>query len=166
MKILIVSDSHDNVPNIEKALAWAKGKGINTLIHAGDLSAPGVMKNSIAPNFEGTIYIICGSVCDRTLLKEVCASFPKVKYIGDEGSFTVADKKVFLTHYPEIAEKAFSTRGYDLVIHGHTHKSYIKKEGTEILLNPGTLGGLYNIATFAVYDSELCEAEIIELDRL
>ena len=164
MKILIISDSHDNVKNIEKILDWAKANQITTMIHAGDLSAPGVLKNTIIPNFPGEIYMICGNIGDKSLLEEVCASYSNVHYFSKgEGKFEIDGKKIFLNHYPEIAEKAFSSGEFDLVIHGHTHKSYIKQQGKSLLLNPGTAGGLYNTATFAVYDTELGNAEILDV---
>ena len=45
MKIAIISDTHDNVPNLEKFLAWAKENKIEQIIHCGDLCAPSILKN-------------------------------------------------------------------------------------------------------------------------
>ena len=54
MKILIISDSHDNIAKFWKRfLAWAKENNVDALIHAGDLSAPSILGKVIAPNFSG-----------------------------------------------------------------------------------------------------------------
>src|SRR3989344_4748488 len=61
MVIGIISDSHDNMPNIYKALEYFKQQGITTLIHCGDVCAPGVMRE-IAQKFGGTMHLVYGNV--------------------------------------------------------------------------------------------------------
>jgi predicted phosphodiesterase len=39
MLIGIISDTHDNVENLEKFLSWAKTYQIDQILHAGDLCA-------------------------------------------------------------------------------------------------------------------------------
>lgn len=166
MKILIMSDSHDNVANLEKVLAWAKTQNITTMIHAGDISAPGVLKNTIAPNFPGDIYLITGNVADPILLKNFSSELSNVKFLGEEGTFEIAGKQVFLTHFPERAVVVASANIFDLLVCGHTHVALVEKGQKSTIVNPGTVGGLYHEATFAVYNTNNGEAEIFQVNNI
>ena len=197
MKIAIISDSHDNVPNLEKALGWINSQGISLIIHCGDLCAPSMLSKVIVPNFEGKIHLVHGNVGDPKLLEEVAKSFPNVTVHGQVGELEIeypspfgdnashfekmhrrrVRGKIAFTHYPEQGKKLAETQKYALVFYGHTHKPWIQKYGltqtkTEaatdksprksvlsprksvLLVNPGTLAGMFYKATFAIYDTE------------
>jgi predicted phosphodiesterase len=53
MKIAVMSDSHDHLENIEKAVALAMERGAEMLLHCGDLCSPFVV-DKLAP-FDGLI---------------------------------------------------------------------------------------------------------------
>ena len=163
MKIAIISDSHDNVKNLEKFLALAKEKDIEALIHAGDISAPSVLDRTIAPNFSGPVHIICGNVGDPDLLETVARKYPHISYYGETGQFEIDGKKIALAHEPKNGEMYIGANYFDLVVYGHTHKPEIKKQGKTTIINPGTLGGLWNSPTFAIYDTSTGKAEIKKL---
>ncbi len=59
MKIGIISDSHDNLPNIRKALALLKSRGAEALIHTGDIVAPFSVKEIL--KFGGPVYGVFGN---------------------------------------------------------------------------------------------------------
>ena len=60
MTIAIVSDSHDNVPNIEKFLIWANLNSIEMIIHCGDIAAPSMVDKFFAPKFPSQIHLVYG----------------------------------------------------------------------------------------------------------
>lgn len=166
MKIAIISDTHDNVPNLEKALVWMKKNKIEQIIHCGDLCAPSILKEVLAPKFSGRIHMVFGNVEDRDLLPEVAAKFNNVKHYGDVGTMTLGGKKFAFVHYPDKAKKLARTGKYDLVFYGHTHIAWEEKVGKTRLVNPGTLAGLFAKATFAVYDTNTDKLELKILERL
>ena len=166
MKIAIISDSHDNVTNLEKLIEWLNRNKISILIHAGDLCAPGVLKKTLAPEFKGQIHMIAGNVHDDATLEKVASQFSHVKYYGEKGEIEIDSKKIAFVHFKEEAEKLVAENKYNLVIFGHTHQSEIQKIKKTQLVNPGTMGGLYNKATFVLYDTKTEEIKIKELDNL
>jgi len=166
MKIAIISDTHDNITNLEKFLNWARINNIEALIHAGDVSAPSVLSKTLAPNFSGSIHLIFGNVGDPMLLKKVAEELKNVNYYGEAGMFEINGLSIALVHQPERAESYIASGGFDLVIYGHTHQSEIKRVGNTMVINPGTLGGLFNEPTFAVYDTVAREANIFQLNNL
>ncbi len=166
MKIAVWSDSHDNLPNIQKALAYIKTQGIETLIHCGDLAAPSVIKKELGPKFDGQIHFIHGNVADRELNQQVAKEFPRVTCYGDQGELELGGKKIVFNHYPDEAKKLAQTGKYDVVFYGHNHTPWEETIGQTKMFNPGTLAGMFNKATFAIYDTDTNEAKLIILEKI
>lgn len=173
MKIAILSDSHDNVPNIEKALKYINEQGIETIIHCGDLCAPSILIQVLEPNFKGKIYLVHGNVGDPELLEEVAKKYKNVEMCGDIGKIELDGKKIAFTHFPSVGRELAETGKYDLVFYGHTHKPWeekLKIENCKLkivkLVNPGTLAGMFYKASFAIYDTKKDKLELKILERI
>jgi uncharacterized protein len=76
----------------------------------------------------------------------------------------IGDRKVFLSHYPLIAKSMAKSGDYDAVFYGHDHLKHKERIGDCLLLNPGEIGAYKTgKSTFAVYDAETNDAEIVEV---
>ncbi len=166
MKIAIFSDSHDNLPNLENFLEWANSNNIKELIFCGDLCAPGTLKNALAPKFSGLIHMVFGNVTDRDLLPQVAASFPQVKHYGDLAELEIDGIRIAVIHYPDKAKELAKSGKYDLVFYGHNHTPWEETINKTKLANPGTLAGMFQRATFAVYDTTTKKLELKLLEKL
>jgi len=182
MKLAIISDSHDNLPNLEKFLSWARENKIETIIHCGDIASPDTVKKVLAPKFKGQIHLVHGNVSDRDLLYEVCDEIKNTTLHGDEGTLTIDGIKIAFCHYDYTAKELAESGKYDLVFYGHTHKPWIEKiypvksgeadakqfnrVGNTQIINPGTLAGMFNKATFSVYDTKTKELELKLLEKI
>lgn len=166
MKIAIISDSHDNIPNTEKALAWMSQNGVELIIHCGDLAAPAMLTKVLVPKFSGEIHMVHGNVGDPDLLEQVAMNFSNVTIHGMVGKIEINGKKIAFTHFPEKALELAKKNTFDLVFYGHTHKPWEEKLGDTKLINPGTLAGMFYRATFAVYDSMNDKLELKILDQI
>jgi len=167
MKIAIVSDSHDNLPNIEKMLDFVNKNEIKMIIHCGDISAGSVLR-LIGEKFSGPVHFVLGNVSsDLETLKEKSAGLDNVTiYYNGTGELMVDSTKIAFNHYPEQAKELAKSGKYDLVFYGHNHKPWEEMVGKTKMLNPGTLAGMFNKATFAVYDTKTDKAELILLERI
>jgi len=167
MKIAILSDSHDNLPNIYKALDYINKHGAEMIIHCGDIAAAGVLKE-IAEKFSGPIHLVLGNVTsDLETLKMKSADYKHVKVNYDDPvELKAAGKKIAFTHYPETGRQLAESGKYDYVFYGHSHKPWQEKIKNTQLINPGTLGGLFNKATFALWDTKKEEPELIILEKI
>lgn len=166
MLLAIISDTHDNIPNIEKFLAWAKENKIEHIIHCGDIAAPAMIKELFGP---AGIQFDCifGNVADRDLLPVVCEKFLNAKCHGETGELELDQIKIAFAHQPETAKELAATNRYQMVFYGHTHKPWMETlpNGCQ-LINPGTLGGVFQKATFAVYDTQAKKLELKILEVL
>jgi hypothetical protein len=166
MRIAILSDSHDNIPNILKALDWINQAGISLIIHCGDLAAPAVLSKVIMPKFSGEFHFVHGNVGDPELLEKIAKDFPNVTVHGEVGQIELDNRKIAFTHFPEKALELAKKGTFDLVFYGHTHKPWEEKIGDCRMVNPGTLAGMFYKATFAVYDTATDKLELKILERI
>ncbi len=168
MKICIISDSHDNIPNIDTMLGYCEKEKIRALLHCGDLCAPSIVKY-LAEHFNGEIWWINGNVHGEfKKMADISEHFPNTHYLGEEGLPKIpgVSLKIYLTHYPEVAEKIACKEHYDYIFYGHDHRPWEKTVGKTKLVNPGTLAGMFNKASFAVYNTENGELELKLLEKI
>lgn len=177
MHFAIVSDTHDHVWNLRSMLAFLKQQPIDVLLHCGDFCSPFIL-NLIASEFAGPIISVAGNnEGDWRLLAAVAtqanahrSEANHVRLSGQYFSGMIGDKRIAITHYPEIARDIQYNPEYDLVCYGHNHQLEHKLLGETLVINPGTLLG-YNPglpkderdipATFAIYDTEALPAQAV-----
>ncbi|MDO8741370.1 MAG: metallophosphoesterase [Candidatus Woesearchaeota archaeon] len=155
----IISDTHDNIPNIKKAVDIFKNRKVDLVIHLGDLVAPvtalyfkGLKMKFIKGNCDGDVELM------KERIKEIGGEF-----LGISSELNLSNKKLFLIHKPDnINELALSGK-YDYILHGHDHKAKDEKIGKTRIINPGThyLGN--PIHTIALLDLEKDNVEFIEI---
>jgi len=141
MKIAIVSDSHDNLVNIKKALKYIKENNISTLIHCGDFCAPTTVTRAILPDFNGDIHLVHGNVGDPELTEEITKDIKNIHIYNNFfeksdkygfGEIELDNCKIAFTHMPDIAQKLAETEKYNYVFYGHTHKPWVEKFKNQI----------------------------------
>ena len=167
MKIAIISDTHDNLASLKKAISWIKKEKIKILIHCGDIFKPETLKDGLK-GYRGKIYIIF-SEADASFSKIPEDSFndlSKNKVFEKSGQIKIGGKKIAFCHFPEIAKELTATQKYDLVFYGHTHKPWEEKIGKTRLVNSGNIAGILFKSTFAIYDTETDKLELKILDRI
>jgi len=80
--------------------------------------------------------------------------------------FEIGGKKVGVCHEPFLVKEVLAKGDCDIIFYGHTHKPWIEiKDGIQIV-NPGTLGGVFTPATFAVWDTGSGQLELKLLGKL
>jgi uncharacterized protein len=153
-KIAVLSDTHDNIANLEKALEQIRTSGAEVLLHCGDLCAP-FMVSRLAQGFAGPIHIIFGNNDgDGRLLQTIASKHPQVTLHGIYAEIEVARRQVALIHYPEPARRIAQSGQLDLVCYGHNHQRHHEQIGRCHLVNPGELLGMYGVVTWGLYDGQ------------
>lgn len=159
MKICLLSDSHDNIPLLCAAVAEAKQRGAQAILHCGDIVAPSTLKKLSA--YDLPVHAIHGNNTGDlyTLSKFSNTAESLIRYYGQDAAITLAGRKIFLVHYPHYAQAMAVTGNYDLVCCGHTHRVSIEQitniKGTQTLLcNPGSVGGVGSAATYMLGNLE------------
>ena len=164
MKIGIMADTHDNLPNIRKAVNIFNQEKIDLLFHAGDFVSPFTareLKNIKCP-FTG---VFGNNDGDRLFLLD------KLQKIGpifpEPYQTTINGKKFIMFHKNDVIADLAKSQMYDLIIYGHTHNVDIYKEGKTTVINPGECGGwLTGKSTVAILDLTDLSTRIINLSSL
>lgn len=170
MKIGIISDSHDNLTNIDIAVSYFNKNKINHIIHAGDLCFVDTL-NHLLNSFNGKVHLVEGNGDDQANKFECIAKNNKNFFFYTNTGEVMIDKiNIAFTHQPQTTQDLALSGKYNLVIYGHTHKPWEKvirvDKKTVRIINPGTLAGLFTKATIAVYDTKRQQADLILLEKI
>lgn len=159
MLIGIMSDTHDNLILVKKAIELFNNRKVGYVIHAGDYTSPFTLKffKELKCKYVG---IFGNNDGDKLLLLERAeGNIRNQPYI-----FTLNNRKIVVMHEHNVADALADSGHFDLVIYGHTHKPDVRKVKNTLVVNPGEVGSwLYGKATVALADLNKMEAEIVEL---
>ncbi len=153
MKIAVLSDTHDNIWNVRKALEGIRRQGAETIIHCGDIIAPFVFKefqeaaiplHAVFGNNDGDTYL---------LTRAAANSSGRITLYGMIGEIDAQEMSIAFTHGPRVGEGLAATGKYDLVCCGHTHVPAQEKIGNTTLINPGDVMGKEGNAGFCILDT-------------
>jgi hypothetical protein len=159
MLIGIISDTHDNMPQIKRAVDLFNERKVEHVVHAGDFTSPFTFRilRDLTCGFTG---IFGNNDGDKLLLQKMSEG----RIFNQPHIFELGDRKVVVIHEHTIADALADSGHYDVVIYGHTHKPEIRKVKNTLVINPGEAGSwLYGKSTVAIADLALMTAEIIPL---
>jgi uncharacterized protein len=138
MKLLIISDTHDHIADLQSVISATKGK-IDAVIHCGDFCAPFSIR--ALTDFGVPVHCVWGNTNDKDGCTSVSKSLKQVKIYGDVAELLFDKLRFHVNHYPEIGMAAAMSGKYDVVLYGHTHTQYIGKMAEALVINPGPVMG-------------------------
>ena len=165
MLIGLISDTHDNLPMIEKAVKRLNKEKVELVLHAGDYVSPFVI-----PKFKNLncklIGVFGNNDGDHELLRKRFSETINCEVRGKFAEINVDGFKIALLHgdETELLSALENHGGFDLVVHGHSHAHIARKSDKTLIVNPGeTCGYLTGKATIALLDTVKREARIVEI---
>ena len=163
MRIGILSDSHDNIWKLEKAMKHLVKADV--VLHCGDLIAPFMIVRMGQGLQNVPVHIVWGNnEGDQRLIAEVAEQYENIHLHGEFADLEINGLRIAMNHYPKIARALATSDKYALVCYGHDHKAHQEWIGHTLLLNPGELMGMMGKSTISFYDTETKEVEFIELE--
>lgn len=154
MTLVIFSDLHDNLTNLDKFLNWCNSNGVDKIISLGDLTDNDSYKK-LTSGFAGEIFSVYGNADIYS------PESPEILSLNIDGL------KLALVHKPYLSRQLIEEYNPDYVLYGHTHKpellEHFNMSKRVWLLNPGTLGGVFYKASFAVIKNGVAELKLLEL---
>jgi putative phosphoesterase len=162
MQVGLVSDSHDHIDHLEKAVGIFNDRDVDLVLHAGDFCSPfmippfqGLNLKAVFGNNDGDHYMLLQKI------REIGA-----EHLGTFGEVQVDGRSIALYHGTDAPVTAALEQcgNYDAVVSGHTHDARsVMVDGT-LAINPGTAHGFGQQATIALLETELMDVEFVELD--
>lgn len=161
----ILSDSHDNMNAIRKAVEFFNEKKVKAVLHAGDLVSPFTAR--AFKELEPKLYFVFGNNDgDKVTLTKRFEEIGATS-CGNFGDLTIDGLHIALLHGTnEALVKALARSGeFDVVVRGHTHDPGVKIiEGVPVI-NPGEASGvLSGKSTVALLEIANLNVEIMQLE--
>ncbi len=156
MLVGVISDTHDNVAAVERAVAAFEEREVETVLHCGDVIAPPVV-----PFFEGlTVHAVIGNNdgeldgldrAFRSLGREssLHGRFFETEFGGARFAVLHGESKAAVE---ELAESG----DYDYICYGHHHERECRTVGETTVLNPG--------AQFPTVDEEHRSVAVVDTE--
>jgi putative phosphoesterase len=161
-----MSDSHDNIETIRKAIELFNDRKVSTVIHAGDLVSPFTVR--LFRDLKCPMHLILGNNDGDP--KAISKFFEGVgEYHGQVADLVIHNRRIGVTHghLPLIKKLLLETRKFDVVITGHTHVKSEERIEATLLINPGeACGYLTGEASVVILDLETLSSEFIVLDQI
>jgi len=164
MRIGVLSDSHDHVDNVRRAAELFADRGVEAVIHAGDICSQFTLRGLEPLKDAGVrMYAVFGNNDgDRLLLERKAGGF--FTFRDTVMALELGGRRIVVMHYPDVARSLLRSGDFDLVIHGHTHSVVVERVEGRLLLNPGSCAGyVADRATVAIVDLEDLGAELVTL---
>jgi putative phosphoesterase len=152
VKIAIISDSHDNIINIKKAVNIANKNHCEYLLHLGDIVSPFSAKELGA--FKGIVYAIFGNNDGEH--QGLISAFNQFGGFINRAPYKIElnGKKIVLMHEPYLLDELITSKAFDYIFYGHLHEIDYRKIKNTVILNPGELGGWLSKSTFYILNLE------------
>ncbi len=167
MKITILSDIHDNIWNLKKALSTAELQDTEVMLFCGDLCAPFIVK-LLGQGYAKPIQMVLGNNDgDVAAIITNANNFPNIRVHGEYFRGDFGGKNVAVNHYPDKARLLAENEGYDIVCYGHNHTLAEETVGSTLLLNPGAIMGFHGgslkdiTPSFMVLDTNSMQTEVV-----
>ena len=157
----VMSDSHDNLPMIRRAVEVFNAAGCDLVLHAGDIIAPFAARELAGLN--GRVRAVYGNVDGEK--PGLRMAFEPLGEIQEAPLvFPHRGREILLCHIDLPVNRHLASGDYDIIVFGHTHKPEVRKQGKTVALNPGETGGwLTGKSTVALVDPATLTVEIISL---
>ncbi len=139
--IIIVSDTHNNIKLINKLTKLHSH--VDAVIHCGDVTDFSLMH--LFREITENVYLVKGNgdIYNENARKYIREN--NVLFSHQPFEFSVEGYGNFvIMHEPYFIEEYKHKTYIDFIIHGHTHRPYIKEDGSKIIFNPGALSSFLN----------------------
>lgn len=157
MRVGILSDTHDNLPMIQKAVDFFNREKVDFVLHAGDYVAPFSIKylDKLSCDWIG---VFGNNDGEKQGLKEKSGGRIKKPPLR----ISLSGRGITLVH--DIKTISVAGERSQVIIFGHTHTPQIARKSKVLLINPGECSGwLQEKATVAILDLSDLSARIFAL---
>jgi uncharacterized protein len=170
MKIGIISDTHDQIDKIRKAIKIFRKEKVALVYHLGDMCSPFTLH--LYKELPCSVKAVFGNN-DGDIYRHMRWKPDNMEFFGKFYVDEFNGKKIALFHGDpnEIVDDIFESKRYDLLLRGHSHLAEIRKNEKTTMINPGTLienfpendKHKWTKPSVAVYDFDKNTAKIIRL---
>ena len=141
MKIGILSDTHNNLTNLQSALALFRKEGVKELVHCGDITS---QETAAALGDFRVIHTAGNGDYATGEIRQILLGLNPQSYSGLVYTGDIQGVKIAVTHghLNGKVQELLNSGEFAYVFTGHSHRRKDILVGPTRLVNPGSLGGL------------------------
>ena len=141
MRIGVVSDTHNNLKNIEIIIKIFNDEKVPVVIHTGDISNANTLEQFSKLESE-LIGVYGNNDRNESGLKEV-AKKNKFQFQEPPRRLSLLDREIVIFHEPDKIDQFLSeNKLIDVVLYGHTHRYENNTKNGVLFFNPGESAGI------------------------
>ena len=164
MKIGIVSDTHNNLRNVNRIVELFNESGVERVIHTGDITQAKTL--DVFAHLKMPMYGVYGNN-DEGERESLAAAVAAYGFVFQEPPFVLEwhQRSIMVVHDP-LEFEGHLNHTHELALHGHTHL-YRYEELTvsgkqQVVFNPGECAGhMKGFNAIGVLDLETLAAELL-----
>lgn len=154
MLVGVLSDIHDQLANLDRALELLAREGVETILFCGDFCSP--IPARVLGTWDGVVHAVFGNGDgDRYRILEAVQNgeAPALHLHAEHAELDIGERQVALTHFPLYGQALARTGDYDAVFSGHTHVIHEERFGDALWMNPGEILGWKGDPTLCLWDT-------------
>lgn len=136
MRIGVISDTHDNLANVERIVALLNAARVEHVVHTGDITQPKTL--AVLARLDAPLVGVFGNNDLERPRLEHAARHHGMDLEGGQRRFDWAGRGVVLLHDPAEIDLPEDAR---VVLHGHTHRHVHESRHGRLWFNPGECAG-------------------------
>ncbi len=162
MQVGLLSDTHNEIHKVRRAVERLRAADVHVVLHAGDVVRTQVLR--ALTDFD--VWLARGNMDHATDLAAVVAELFGPDRLAEWHNLTLEGHRIALLHGDDQIRLRTLIRdgAYDYVIHGHTHTPRDERIGDTRVINPGALGSRgWRPGTFAILNLNTGDLARIEV---
>ena len=139
MRIGVISDTHNHLPNVARIVGLLDAAGVERVIHTGDITRAATLE--VLARLEAPLLGVFGNndVGERPALTAAAVRLG-IELVDPPFEITLAERRIVVVHDPRMLEAGFGSM-HDIALHGHTHRHTEERTQGRLVFNPGECAG-------------------------
>jgi putative phosphoesterase len=159
MRIGVISDTHDNLPNVTRIVELMNEASVERVVHTGDVTQAKTLH--VLSSLEPGLFGVWGNNdLERDSLEAAAARYG-FRFVDPPLELRWAGRHIVVVHDVTEHRQHELHRG-DVLLHGHDHFRRIEHVNGTLVFNPGECAGhMQGLNAVGVLDLSLLQTEIL-----
>ncbi len=159
MRIGIISDTHNHLPNVRRIVALLNDAGVERVVHTGDITQSKTVR-LLARLHAPLVGVFGNNDLERCELEQA-ATAQGIQLVDPPLFLEWNERRLAVVHDPLDIDPTW-LENFDVILHGHNHRTVIERKVGCLIFNPGECAGMMaGRNSVGVLDLDTLEPELL-----